>query len=499
MNCTNPLDDHRMLQTRRHFFGKMAKGMGAMALGSLFQNDALGMPQMSQGLTNFAPKAKRVIYMFQSGAPSPQDLFDPKPYLRKHNGEELADHIEMTRRVTGMTANQSSFPIAGSHYDFQRYGQCGMEISELLPHTGSIADDICLVRSMWTEAINHDPAVTFFQTGSQIAGRPSIGSWLSYGLGTDNKDLPNFVAMVSRGTGRPNCQPLYDRLWGSGFLPTQHAGVKFMSIGDPVLYLKDPSGMSKKARREMLDRLGELNEQKLDDFADPEIYSRIQAYEMAYRMQTSVPELSDISDEPDHVLEMYGPDVHKRGSYAYNCLMARRLAERGVQFTQLFHMGWDQHFNLPTQLPGQCRDTDQASAALVKDLKQRGMLDDTLIVWGGEFGRTSYSQGKMSKDSYGRDHHPGCFPIWMAGAGIKPGNVFGQTDKLCYNIVDQDGNPLIPDKHHNYTKDAVHVHDLHATMMHLMGVDHERLTFKYQGRNFRLTDVHGHVVKGVLS
>ncbi|MFD2158192.1 DUF1501 domain-containing protein [Rubritalea tangerina] len=490
-----------MLQTRRHFFGTMAKGIGGLALGSLIGKDFLSAdssPKLANGLTDLAPKAKRIIYLFQSGGPSPQDLFDHKPYLQKHNGEDLRDHIEMTQRVTGMTANQASFPIAGTHYNFDRYGQSGAEISELLPYTAQIADDICIVRNMYTEAINHDPAVTFFQTGSQIAGRPSMGAWLSYGLGTSNKDLPNFVAMVSRGSGRPNCQPLYDRLWGSGFLPTEHAGVKFMSIGDPVLYLRDPKGMSKQARRKMLDHVAHLNQNKLDEFGDPEIYARIQQYELAYRMQTSVPELSDISDEPKHVLEMYGPDVTQRGSYAYNCLMARRLAERGVQFTQLYHMGWDQHFTLPKQLPGQCRDTDQASAALVKDLKQRGMLDDTLVVWGGEFGRTSYSQGKLTKTTYGRDHHPRCFPIWMAGGGVKPGITHGQTDKLGYNIVDPDGNPVIGDKHH-YSKHAVHVHDLQATMMHLMGVDHEKLTFKFQGRNFRLTDVHGHVVNEILA
>lgn len=489
-----------MLQTRRHFFGKMAKGIGAVALGSLFRQDPVygATPSLGNGFTHIAPKAKRVIYLFQSGGPSPQDLFDNKPFLREHNGEDLRDHIKMTQRVSGMTKNQASFPLAGSMYDFKRHGQSGAEISELLPHTAAISDEICILKNMYTEAINHDPAVTFFQTGSQIAGRPSIGSWLSYGLGTSNKDLPNFVAMVSRGTGRPNCQPLYDRLWGSGFLPTQHAGVKFMSTGDPVLYLKNPDGMSQSTRRKMLDQVAKLNNDKLSDFGDPEIYSRIQQYELAYRMQTSVPELTDISDEPAHILEMYGPDVQKRGSYAFNCLMARRLAERGVQFTQLFHMGWDQHFTLPKQLPGQCRDTDQASAALVKDLKQRGMLDDTLVVWGGEFGRTSFSQGKLTKTTYGRDHHPRCFTTWLAGGGVKPGMTYGQTDKLGYNLVDSDGVTVLPDKD-AYNKAAVHVHDLQATILHLMGVDHTKLTFKYQGRHFRLTDVHGHVVDDILA
>jgi len=498
----NPIDENRMFQTRRHFFGKMSHGIGAAALGSLFNGNLLNAASkprsLGGGLTHLAPKAKRVIYLFQSGGPSQQDLFDHKPFLQKHNGEDLRDHIEMTQRVTGMTKNQSKFPLAGAQFKFKKHGQSGAEISELLPYTASISDEICILKNMYTEQINHDPAVTFFQTGSQVVGRPSIGSWLSYGLGTSNKDLPNFVAMVSRGSGRPNCQPLYDRLWGSGFLPTEHSGVKFMSIGDPVLYLKDPEGMSKQARRKMLDRVAELNQNKLEEFGDPEIYARIKQYELAYRMQTSVPELSDLSDEPQHVLDMYGPDALKRGSYAYNCIMARRLAERGVQFTQLFHMGWDQHHTLPKQLPGQCRDTDQASAALIKDLKQRGMLDDTLVVWGGEFGRTSYSQGKLTRTNYGRDHHSRCFPIWLAGGGVKKGITHGHTDKLGYNIVDADGNTVIPDKHH-YEKDAVNVHDLHATIMHLMGVDHEKLTFKHQGRNFRLTDVHGYVVKQILS
>ena len=501
MNFTNPIDENRILQTRRHFFGKMAHGIGAVALGSLFGNDFLQAGEsgsLANGLTDIAPKAKRVIYLFQSGGPSPQDLFDHKPYLQKHNGEDMRDHIDMTQRVTGMTKDQGKFPLAGTQFEFSKHGESGAEISELLPHIASISDEICIMKNMYTEAINHDPAVTFFQTGSQIAGRPSIGSWLSYGLGTSNKDLPNFVAMVSRGTGRPNCQPLYDRLWGSGFLPTEHAGVKFMSVGDPVLYLKDPKGMSKQSRRKMLDHVAELNQQKLDEFGDPEIYARIKQYELAYRMQTSVPELSDLSDEPQHILDMYGPDVTKRGSYAYNCIMARRLAERGVQFTQLFHMGWDQHFTLPKQLPGQCRDTDQPSAALIKDLKQRGMLDDTLVIWGGEFGRTSYSQGKLTATDYGRDHHPRCFPIWLAGAGIKKGITYGKTDELGYNIVDANGNAVVADKDH-YSRDAVHVHDLHATIMELMGVNHKSLTYKHQGRNFRLTDVHGYVVKDILS
>ncbi|MEJ6830236.1 MAG: DUF1501 domain-containing protein, partial [Akkermansiaceae bacterium] len=466
-----------------HFFGKSAQGLGVAALSSLLGDDLLASDTPALVAPDVAPKAKRMIYLFQSGAPSQQDLFDYKPKLQENFGKELGDFVEMNQRKTGMSAGQKSFPIAGTRYEFKKHGQSGNEISELLPHISSIADEMCLIRSMSTEAINHDPAITFFQTGAQIPGRPSIGSWMSYGLGSNNKDLPAFVAMVSRGTGRPNCQPLYDRLWSSGFLPTQHAGVKFMSTGDPVLYLSNPEGMSAKARRKMLDYLAELNEQKLDEFADPEIATRIKSYELAYRMQTSVPELTDFSDEPEHILNMYGPNVKKRGSYAYNCLMARRLAERDVRFVQLFHMGWDQHFTLPKQISGQCEDTDQPSAALIKDLKMRGLLEDTLVVWGGEFGRTSYCQGKLARDNYGRDHHPRCFSLWAAGGGIKPGMTYGATDDFSYNI----------------TENKVHVHDLHATILNQLGVDHEALTYKFQGRQFRLTDVHGHVVKDILS
>ncbi|MDA7514618.1 DUF1501 domain-containing protein [bacterium] len=480
---SNPLLDTKLHLNRRHFFGKSAQGLGVAALSSLLGDDLLASDTPALVAPDVAPKAKRMIYLFQSGAPSQQDLFDYKPKLQENFGKELGDFVEMNQRKTGMSAGQKRFPIAGTRYEFKKHGQSGNEISELLPHISSIADEMCLIRSMSTEAINHDPAITFFQTGAQIPGRPSIGSWMSYGLGSNNKDLPSFVAMISRGTGRPNCQPLYDRLWSSGFLPTQHAGVKFMSTGDPVLYLSNPEGMSAKARRKMLDYLAELNEQKLDEFADPEIATRIKSYELAYRMQTSVPELTDFSDEPEHILNMYGPNVKKRGSYAYNCLMARRLAERDVRFVQLFHMGWDQHFTLPKQISGQCEDTDQPSAALIKDLKMRGLLEDTLVVWGGEFGRTSYCQGKLARDNYGRDHHPRCFSLWAAGGGIKPGMTYGATDDFSYNI----------------TENKVHVHDLHATILNQLGVDHEALTYKFQGRQFRLTDVHGHVVKDILS
>lgn len=495
-----PVMQQKLLDTRRHFFGKSAKGIGIAALASMLAEDStvFGTPATSVASNEASPfpnpngvlqqyhhppKAKRVIYMFQSGAPSQQDLFDHKPALQTHHKKELRDFVDMNQRVTGMTAGQKSFPIAGTKYKFQKYGESGAEISELLPHIAGIADDLCMIRSMQTDAINHDPAITFFQTGHILPGRPSIGSWLSYGLGTMNNNLPTFIALVSRGTGRPNCQPLYDRLWGSGFVPTQHAGVKFMSVGDPVLYLQNPDGFDSKARRRMLDDVTKLNQQKLDEFGDPEINTRIKQYELAYRMQTSVPELTDFSDEPQHVLDMYGPTVNQRGSYAYNCLLARRMAERDVRFIQLFHMGWDQHFTLPVQLPGQCRDTDQASAALVKDLKQRGMLDDTLIVWGGEFGRTSYCQGALNEKTYGRDHHPRCFSMWLSGAGIKKGITHGATDEFCYNVVE----------------DPVSVHDLHATLLHILGIDHERLTYRFQGRYFRLTDVHGEIVKGIMS
>lgn len=483
-----PFRDYQLQMNRRHFFGKSAQGIGVAALASMLDRDAFGKSDdqnLNGVLDDFSnePKAKRVVYMFQSGAPSQQDLFDHKPKLQEHFGEDMRDHFEMTQRVTGMTAGQSSFPLAGTKYEFARHGKSGMEISELLPNIAGIADDICMIKSMYTEAINHDPAVTFFQTGHQLAGRPSMGAWLSYGLGSANDELPSFISMVSRGTGRPNCQPLYDRLWGSGFLPTQYAGVKFMGVGDPVLYLNNPAGFDPTARRRMLDDVAKLNQQTLEEFGDPEIDTRISQYEMAFKMQTSVPELTDFSDEPQHILDMYGPNVMVRGTYAYNCLLARRMAERDVRFIQLYHMGWDQHFTLPKQLPGQCEDTDQPSAALVKDLKQRGLLDDTLIVWGGEFGRTSYCQGTLSRDNYGRDHHPKCFSLWMTGGGVKPGMTYGATDDFSYNI----------------TENPIHVHDLHATMLHQLGIDHEKLTYFFQGRHYRLTDVHGHVVKDILS
>jgi len=472
---------------RRHFFGRAATGIGTAALASLLGPHALAAPTGPmnglKAFPNHAPKVKRVIYLFQSGAPSQLDLFDHKPDLHRRFDEDLPDSIRKGQRLTGMTSGQKRFPVAPSIFDFKPRGESGNTISELMPHLHSVADDICLVKSMHTEAINHDPAITFFQTGSQIAGRPSIGSWLSYGLGSMNSDLPAFVAMVSTGTGRPGGQPLYDRLWGSGFLPTTHQGVKFRGVGDPVLYLNDPQGIDRSMRRRMLDDLAAINRIKLREFGDPEIATRIAQYELAYRMQMSVPDLTDLSDEPEATFAEYGPESKKKGTFANNCILARRLAERDVQFIQLFHMGWDQHKTLPKQIKGQVYDTDQPTTALIKDLKRRGLLDDTLIIWGGEFGRTVYSQGTLTKDDYGRDHHPRAFSMFLAGAGIKPGMTFGATDDYGYNVVES----------------PVHVHDLHATILHLLGVDHERLTYKFQGRRYRLTDVHGKLVEPILS
>ncbi|MEX2304402.1 MAG: DUF1501 domain-containing protein [Bryobacterales bacterium] len=482
----DPRFEYGRTLTRRHFFGLTSTGIGTAALASLLKDDLRAAEAAAglDGLPHFAPKAKRIIYLFQSGAPSQMELFDYKPQLREQLGVELPASIRKGQRLTGMTATQASFPLVPSMFPFSQHGQSGAWVSELMPHVAKIADELCFVRSMHTEAINHDPAVTFFQTGAQLAGRPSIGSWLAYGLGSENQDLPAFVVMVSKGSGQPEGgQPLAERMWGSGFLPTRYQGVKFRSTGDPVLYLSDPPGFSRDDRRRFLDDLAKLNEMHLGEFSDPEISTRIAQYEMAYRMQASVPELATLSSEPDDVFELYGPDSRKPGTFAANCLLARRLAERGVRFIQLFHRGWDQHTKLPKEIVGQSRDTDQPSAALIQDLKQRGLLDDTLVVWGGEFGRTAYCQGRFAADDYGRDHHPRCFTIWMAGGGIKPGVVHGETDEFSYNIV----------------RDPVHVHDLHATILHCLGIDHTKLTFKYQGRHFRLTDVHGKVVKPVLA
>jgi hypothetical protein len=484
----NPQREHELLVTRRHFFGRTATGIGTAALASLLNPQLLaGATASEQGggvldQPHFKPKAKRVIYLFMSGAPSQMDMWDYKPQMNDMFDEDLPESVVMGQRFTTMTSGQSRFPIAPSIFNFQQHGKTGTWVSELLPHTAGIVDDIALIKTVNTEAINHDPAITYIQTGSQLPGRPSMGAWLSYGLGSMNDDLPGFVVLHSTWSAKRDAQALYARLWGAGFLPSEHQGVSLRSQGDPVLYLSNPPGVSEAARRRMLDGLASLNRKQYESFGDPEINTRIAQYEMAYRMQTSVPELLDWSDEPEHVLDMYGEDVHKPGTFAANCLLARRLAERDVRFVQVFIRGWDQHGNLPSDIRLMCKDVDQACAALVTDLKQRGMLEDTLVVWGGEFGRTVYCQGGLSKTNYGRDHHPRCFSVWMAGGGIKPGITYGQTDDFSYNVVE---NP-------------VHIHDLNATVLHCLGIDHERLTYRFQGRDFRLTDVHGKVVQDIL-
>ena len=480
----NPIEQRKQLLTRRSFLGLSSTCLGAAALNSLLNESAIGQNSGAplSGMPHFAPKAKRVIYLFQSGGPSQHELWDYKPKLVDMVGNDLPPSVRGNQRVTAMTSGQLSFPIVPSLYEFDQHGESGAWVSELMPHTAKIVDDLAFIKSMHTEAINHDPGITFFQTGAQLAGRPSIGAWLDYGLGSMNEDLPSFVAMVSIGSGNGG-QPLYDRLWGSGFLPTKHQGVKFLASGDPVLYLSNPPGVQSQTRRRFLDDLARLNELTGSEYGDPETSTRISQYEMAYRMQTSVPELNDLSDESQATLDRYGPDVQRPGSFARNCLLARRLAERDVRFVQLFHRGWDQHTRLPSGIRNQARDVDQPQAALVQDLKERGLLDDTLVVWGGEFGRSVYCQGRFTEEVYGRDHHPRCFTMWMAGGGVKPGVTIGETDDFSYNIV----------------KDPVHVHDLHATILHLLGVDHTKLTFHYQGRDFRLTDVHGKIIEPILA
>ena len=468
-----------LAMTRRALFSRTATGLGIAAFSSLAEAATNGL----QGLPHFAPKAKRVIFLHQSGGPAQQDLFDYKPALEKQRGIDLPDSIRKGQRITGMTSGQSTLPVAPSIFKFQQYGQSGTWISELLPHTAKIVDDITIVKSVNTDAINHDPAITFIQTGSQQPGRPSLGSWVSYGLGSENENLPGFVVLVSQASGLNIDQPLFSRLWSSGFLPSNYQGIKFRSSGDPVLYLTDPPGIDRETRRRMLDSISSLNGMRSQMFGDPEIETRISQYEMAYRMQTSVPELMDLSKESDATFQMYGEDSRKPGTYASHCLLARRLVERGVRFVQLYKRGWDQHGNLPRDLRLQCQSVDQASAALVQDLKQRGMLDDTLVVWGGEFGRTVYCQGKLTDTDYGRDHHPRNFAMWFAGGGMKRGTVIGETDDFSYNI----------------TQDPVHVHDIQATILHCLGIDHTRLTYKFQGRYFRLTDVHGNLVKKMLA
>ncbi|MFN0208026.1 MAG: DUF1501 domain-containing protein [Planctomycetota bacterium] len=474
---------------RRAFLQQSVLGLGAVAGGLLLRNANASKMNNLEGAggmlpaPHHRPKAKRVIYLFQSGGPSQMETFDYKPELNKRNGESLPDSVRRGQRLTGMSGNQSLLPLAGSLYQFKRHGQSGQFVSELLPHTAKVVDELCIVKSMFTEAINHDPAITFFCTGAEIAGRPSMGAWMSYGLGNSNHNLPAFVVLV---TNKSPDQPLYARLWGSGFLPSEHQGVQFMSGTDPVLYLNNPSGVSREVRRAMLDTFGKLQIEQYQKERDPEIRSRLAQAEMAFRMQASVPEVTNISDEPEETLKLYGSDCKTPGTFAYNCLLARRLAERGVRFIQLFHPGWDHHSDLPPGIKTLCKETDQASAALVIDLKRRGLLDDTLVVWGGEFGRTSYSQGKLTSNNFGRDHHPRCFTIWMAGGGVKPGFSFGETDDFSYNL----SNP---------ERDGVHVHDLHATILHLLGVDHTKMTYRFQGRDFRLTDVFGRVVRELLA
>jgi hypothetical protein len=485
----DPQWEHQLLQTRRQFFGRAATGIGAAALASLVGTPAVraaGRVDPRLGVMpapHLAPTAKRVIYLFQSGAPSQIDLFDYKPGMTARFDEDLPDSIRMGQRITTMTSGQARFPVAPSIFRFAPHGASGTMISELLPHTAGIVDDISLVRTVHTEAINHDPAITFIQTGHQQPGRPSMGAWLSYGLGSETENLPSFVVLISQGSAKRPSQALYSRLWGTGFLPSEHQGVSFRSGGDPVLYLSNPPGVDRPTRRRMLDAIAALNQHEIERIGDPEINTRIAAGEMAYRMQASVPELTDLSDEPESTFAMYGETARKPGTFAANCLLARRLAERDVRFIQLYHRGWDQHGNLPSDIRLQCADVDQASAALVTDLKQRGLLDDTLVIWGGEFGRTIYCQGALTRENYGRDHHPRCFSVWMAGGGVKPGITYGKTDDFSYNVVE---NP-------------VHVHDLNATILHCLGVDHERLTYRFQGRDFRLTDVHGHVVHDILA
>jgi hypothetical protein len=486
----DPRNEYRLMLTRRQLFGLGAWGIGTAALAALM-NPTLFAADEKKANTfkgalkepHGAPKAKRVIYLFQSGAPAHLDLFDYKPQLEKHRGVELPESVRMGQRLTGMTSGQKTKPVAPTIFKFKQNGKCGMWLSELLPHVGTVADDIALIKSMTTEAINHDPATTYIQTGSQQPGRPSNGAWLSYGIGSENSDLPAYIVLISLASNGLNDQPLFGRLWGSGFLPSVHQGVKLRSTGDPVLYLSNPPGIDNKSRRQMLDAVAKLNQMALKSFADPEINTRIQQYEMAYRMQASVPELMDLSKEPEKTFEMYGSDSRKPGTFAANCLLARRLIERGVRFVQLYHRGWDQHGDLPKNITSQCKDTDQPSAALIKDLKERGLLDETLVIWGGEFGRTVYSQGTLTATNYGRDHHGRCFSLFMAGGGIQGGVTYGETDDFGYNIV----------------KDPVHIHDFNATILHCLGIDHTKLTYRFQGRDYRLTDVEGNVAQGILA
>jgi hypothetical protein len=470
---------------RRAFFQRTASGLGVLALGNLMTKSAQASPMSEERLElirqQVAPKAKRVVYLFMAGGPSQLETFDYKPKLANMLGKGLPDSVRGGQRLTGMSANQANLSIAPSVYNFNQHGKSRTWVSELLPYTAQVIDELCIVKSIYTEQINHDPAITFFQTGHQLPGRPSIGSWLSYGLGSENQNLPAFIVLVSKNASKD--QPLYARLWGNGFLPSEHQGVQFRSGKDPVLFLNNPEGYDGADREKMLSYLTELNQVQNESWGDPEVNARISQYEMAFRMQTSVPEVMDTSDEPDEVFELYGSDSRDKGTFAANCMLARKLLEKDVRFVQLYHQGWDHHGSLPQGMVKQCQQVDRSTAGLIADLKRRGMLDDTLVIWGGEFGRTVYSQGKLTANNYGRDHHPRCFSMWMAGAGVKPGFSYGQTDDFSYNIV----------------KDPVHVHDVQATLLHLLGIDHEQLVYKYQGRRFRLTDVHGRVIDQILT
>jgi len=477
---------HRINVTRRHFLQKVGGGLGSIALGSMLTPNLLhanvsNSDPLQNRLPHFAPKAKRIIYLFQNGAPSQLETFDYKPLLNKMRGEDLPASIRMGQRLTTMTSGQDAFPLVGSYFEFNQHGESGTWVSELFPNMAGIVDDLCIIKTMHTEAINHDPALTFIQSGAQQGNRPSMGAWLSYGLGSENSNLPDFCVLLSRGKG--NGQGVYSKLWTNGFLDSVHQGVQFSSGEDPVLYLNNPKGTDMESRKSMLDKLAQLNSMAYEEFGDPEILARIQQYELAYKMQIAIPEITDIAKEPAGIIRMYGPDCLIPGTYAANCLLARKLSEAGVRFIQLYHQGWDQHDNLVGEMPGQAKDVDQPTAALILDLKQRGLLEDTLVIWGGEFGRTNYCQGKLTAKNYGRDHHPRCFTIWMAGGGVKPGIVYGETDEFGYNIV----------------RDPVHIHDFHATILHLLGIDHERFTYRHLGRRYRLTDVFGEVVHDVLA
>ena len=474
------------LLDRRRFLNLGARGMGALGLASLSQPDllhaAVGRGGGALGNPHFRPKAKRVIYLFFSGGPSHIDMYDFKPGIRKIHGIELPDSIRQGQRITGMTSGQKSFPCVAPMFEFKQHGQSGAYFSEILPNIASIADEMTLIRSVNTEAINHDPAITYINTGTQQLGHPSMGAWLNYGLGSPTDNLPGYIVMISKGRG--GSQALYSRLWGSGFLPSKYQGVKFRSSGEPVLFLNNPPGIDRDSRRAILDSIRDVNAAKFSETRDAEIQTRIAQYEMAFRMQASVPELTDLKSEPEHVYELYGKDAKSPGKFAYNCILARRMLESGVPFVQLFHRGWDQHGNCPRDVRRQCEDVDQPAAALVRDLKQRGMLEDTIVICGGEFGRTIYSQGSLTKDNHGRDHHGRCFTMWMAGGGIRKGHVHGETDDFSYNIV----------------RDPVHINDLNATVLQCLGIDHERFTYRYQGLDQRLTGVQGaRVVNEILA